>query len=339
MYTECSEEDAIYIPRKFRKDNTHYKSEDEKRIYDKLNYDRMKSEMEVLKIRRDNFSNELKEEDTDNKKYFENNIPDKDVLKGVLEIWNKSIKRDEEQVQEKWVHKIESVKKDFQRDKEFCKRKKYGDNITIHENRITEREPIHKENNYKMLFKDVHKENNYKMLFKDVHKENNYKMLFKDVHKENNYKMLFKDVHKENNYKMLFKDVHKENNYKMNLKMYIKRINKMLFKDVHKENNYNMNTTETKEQRNPNEKNWNRQTYPDRVKEKLQPKIINVSSVSLTRYQIKILAHGTKFTPTTKGDYFDAKKMHRGLYKKTKAEIHTSQFREYGHIVIPQQIN
>ena len=53
-------------------------------------------------------------------------------------------------MQEKWVHKIESMKKDFQRDKEFCKRKKYGDNITIDENRITEREPIHKENNYNM---------------------------------------------------------------------------------------------------------------------------------------------------------------------------------------------
>ena len=55
----------------------------------------------MLKIRRDNFSNELKQEDTDNKKYFENNIPDKDVLEGVLEIWSKSIKQDEEQVQEK----------------------------------------------------------------------------------------------------------------------------------------------------------------------------------------------------------------------------------------------
>ena len=142
-----------HIYTKFRKDNTHYKSEDEKRIYDKLNYDRMKSEMEVLKIRRDNFSNELKQEDTDNKKYFENNMPDKDVLEGVLEIWNKSIKRDEEQVQEKWVHKIESMKKDFQRTKNFVKER-----------------------------------------------------------------------------------------------------------NMHKENNYNMNTTETKEQRNPNEKNWNRQT-------------------------------------------------------------------------------
>ena len=41
---------------------------------------------------------------------------------------------------------------------------------------------------------------------------------------------------------------------------------------------------------------------------KIQPKIINVSPLSLTKHHLKLFSHGSKFAPVTKGTYIDAKK-------------------------------
>ena len=50
----------------------------------------------------------------------------------------------------------------------------------------------------------------------------------------------------------------------------------------------------------------------------MQPKIINVSSVTLSKFHLKLLSHGTKFTPTTKGNYFDAKKYTEDFTRRIK---------------------
>ena len=52
--------------------------------------------------------------------------------------------------------------------------------------------------------------------------------------------------------------------------------------------------------------------------QRFQPKIINVSSITLNRHHLKLLAHGTKFTPVTKGNYVDAKKCTEDFVRKLK---------------------
>ena len=51
---------------------------------------------------------------------------------------------------------------------------------------------------------------------------------------------------------------------------------------------------------------------------RLQPKVFNISSFSLGQHHLKLLSHGTKFTPVTKGNYVDAKKCTDDFIRKLK---------------------
>ena len=55
LYTEGLEEEPLYIPRKFRNDNMFTKSKEEEHVVEKLNLQRLQAEMEVLRIRKDNY--------------------------------------------------------------------------------------------------------------------------------------------------------------------------------------------------------------------------------------------------------------------------------------------
>ena len=55
--------------------------------------------------------------------------------------------------------------------------------------------------------------------------------------------------------------------------------------------------------------------------QKLQPKIINISSFTLGQHHLKLLAHGTKFTAVTKGMYIDAKKSTEEFTRKLKIKF------------------
>ena len=55
LYNECLEEEPIYIPCKFRNDNTFTMNEQEKNIYIKLDLTKLKTEMEILTTRREYF--------------------------------------------------------------------------------------------------------------------------------------------------------------------------------------------------------------------------------------------------------------------------------------------
>ena len=63
LYNECLEEEPIYIPRKFRNDNTFTMNEQEKNIYIKLDLTKLKTEMEILTTRREYFRKKLDEID------------------------------------------------------------------------------------------------------------------------------------------------------------------------------------------------------------------------------------------------------------------------------------
>ena len=121
LYTECLDEEPMYIPRVFRKDKTHYRTEEEKHVNEKMNFQRIKAEMEILRIRKDNYYQELELKDQEDELYFEREIEDKEIRDNIHEIWNASTKKDEEAIEEKWVMKIEGVRKSFKKDKIIMK--------------------------------------------------------------------------------------------------------------------------------------------------------------------------------------------------------------------------
>ena len=59
LYNECLEEEPIYIPRKLRNNNTFTMNEQGKNIYFKLDLTKLKTEMEVLTMRREYLKNEI----------------------------------------------------------------------------------------------------------------------------------------------------------------------------------------------------------------------------------------------------------------------------------------
>ena len=141
LYTEClqDEADGLYVPRKFRRDKTFIKSDDEKRINEKMNHQRLRSEMEILKIRRDDYHSELKYLDDDNTRFFTQDIADKEKLENVIEIWEKCTKNDEEAVNSKFEKKKEEMRKHFEKDKRELKEvKKNSPTERTQENGITE---------------------------------------------------------------------------------------------------------------------------------------------------------------------------------------------------------
>ena len=66
----------------------------------------------------------------------------------------------------------------------------------------------------------------------------------------------------------------------------------------------------------------------------MQPKIINISSITLSKYHLKLLSHGTKFTPTQKGNYFDAKKFTEDFTRriKIKHNFHNSSYNDDSYV-------
>ena len=66
---------------------------------------------------------------------------------------------------------------------------------------------------------------------------------------------------------------------------------------------------------------WGGREYPkppQTTQQKVQPKIINLSTLTLSQFHLKLLSHGTKFAPVTKGNYFDAKKCTEEFTRKIK---------------------
>ena len=65
-------------------------------------------------------------------------------------------------------------------------------------------------------------------------------------------------------------------------------------------------------------------------KRNVQPKIFNVSAFAFTKNHLKLLSHGTKFTPVTRGTYIDAKKSTEEFTRKLKIKFnfHDQEFED-----------
>ena len=77
LHKDCLAEESIYIPRKFRQDPIHTINDWEKLLYEKLNLEKLKTEMEILTRRREHFRVKLDSIDNDFNKWFQ----DKELIK------------------------------------------------------------------------------------------------------------------------------------------------------------------------------------------------------------------------------------------------------------------
>ena len=75
LYNDCAQAEPLYIPRKFRRDNFHVKSDAELTVLSKMEIQRFQSECELLCIRRDEYTKKLFDIDQDIEKFITNCKP------------------------------------------------------------------------------------------------------------------------------------------------------------------------------------------------------------------------------------------------------------------------
>lgn len=117
LYTECLEQDELYIPRKFRQDNTHISNPAESTVIRKLEYQRFQAECEILRIRRDNFNSDIQKLDQNIKEEISNATTNTDLQTVLVNSYESFCEKDKQQIIGKWNKKIQSLKKAFQEDR------------------------------------------------------------------------------------------------------------------------------------------------------------------------------------------------------------------------------
>ena len=117
LYTECMESEPLYIPRKFRKDNYHVKSDAERNVIKSLELKAFQSECEILRIHRDLFKQRMDFTDSEVKDFITNNDVSTDTKTWLSKRWEECINKDDEKVNKKWKKKLESTKTAFEKDK------------------------------------------------------------------------------------------------------------------------------------------------------------------------------------------------------------------------------
>jgi len=122
LYQEGLEEEVPYVPRKFRKDKTHTRNQNEIPTLQHLNIQRCIAECEILKIRTENFKSEIKHIDDEIINNVNSLTDSQQTATEIIHMYNDFASMDECDVIKKWDRKIESLKKAFKRDRELHQR-------------------------------------------------------------------------------------------------------------------------------------------------------------------------------------------------------------------------
>ena len=117
LYDDYLSENPIFVPRKFRNDNRHCLSKDERDVVDRISIQKLKGEAEFLQCRRDEFRKRIKNGDDTFTRFLRDRISDEDVLQEVMTAWNSSLRVDEEKVDELQIKKTENLKNAHQKDR------------------------------------------------------------------------------------------------------------------------------------------------------------------------------------------------------------------------------
>ena len=130
IYGLCLQEEPVYIPKRYRHDKVHVLYDEEKNIRTTANLQNMQADMEVLKIRRDNYKRMLDKCDESSLKFINEKAKDPSMVQDILSIWNESVKQDQEKVDKTWAKKIASMHTAFEKDKENLSRQQDGSKNT-----------------------------------------------------------------------------------------------------------------------------------------------------------------------------------------------------------------
>ena len=117
LYTDCMQEEPMYVPKKFRNEKVNVRNEEEKKKQQTLDGHKFRTEMEILEIRKKDFERDLKNLDEKNRDFLVKDVEDEEIREIILSIWEKSIKEDEELAKDNWVVKIEATRKQYEDDK------------------------------------------------------------------------------------------------------------------------------------------------------------------------------------------------------------------------------
>ena len=118
LFDEYLSEDPIYVPRKFRSDNRHCMTPDEREVVNRLSEQKFRHQIEILQHRRDEFRRRIKNGDETFNRFVRDNITDEEILYEVMTIWKTAIKVDEEKVDEIQIKKTESIRAAHQKDRD-----------------------------------------------------------------------------------------------------------------------------------------------------------------------------------------------------------------------------
>lgn len=121
LYAEGMQEEPIYIPRKFRSDNCHVKSNAKLTCIRKVELQRFRSECEIIRIRRDNFTENVFEIDNRINEFVTKSNLSTETKDMLLSRWNTCVNEDIDRIKIKSQNKFRTTKTAFNKDKEFLK--------------------------------------------------------------------------------------------------------------------------------------------------------------------------------------------------------------------------
>ena len=95
----------MYIPRKFRNDKVYTLNDQEKKIYNKLALEKLKTETEIPTNRREHFRNSIDTIDKEIKQFLDNKSIREMLRRQVLSEWKKEYQKDINRLQGIWKKK------------------------------------------------------------------------------------------------------------------------------------------------------------------------------------------------------------------------------------------
>ena len=111
------QEEPIYIPRKFRNDNYYTKNNNESKVITKLNLQTFQAECEILKCRKQEYKDNIDSLDEFMMNEFNKTSNSEPILRCLKERYNYYVKKDIEEIEIKWIKKIEGMKTAYDKDK------------------------------------------------------------------------------------------------------------------------------------------------------------------------------------------------------------------------------
>ena len=117
LYNECMLEEAMYIPKKFRKDKYHFMSKEELHILNKMELKEFQLECEILTCRKEEFYKRCVDIDKEVEDLINQSNMSTKATQSRLKRWQDLVQDDITATNKKWDEKIAFMKSAFEKDK------------------------------------------------------------------------------------------------------------------------------------------------------------------------------------------------------------------------------